>query len=288
MLRPASVSTTDVAIENEQLRPVLNRPNTAVDLTGKLAIVTGGNRGIGRAIAERFLDHGADVHVIDIDGSHFEEIKRYGEQRHCRCSYTVADVTDESSVHQLVKELGSEFGKIDVLINNAGIFHASSIVDFPRESWDRQFAVNVTGPFIVSQAVLPFMPRNAGAAIVNIASVAGKTGAAFAAGYIASKHAIVGLTRALALELAPLGINVNAVAPGFVNTDLLKQILSELAPLAGHTGPEETLRTLLADIPQSRLIQPREVANLAVHLASDESKSITGQIMNVAGGWLQY
>lgn len=257
-------------------------------LTGKFAIVTGANRGIGRAIAERLLDNGVDVHIIDIDSSNRGELQDFAQARGRQISYSVADVTDDKAMAQIVAALAQARGRVDILVNNAGVYHAGVFAEYSRRDWEHQFAVNVTAPFALSQAVLPLMPAKAGAVVINIASIAGKSGAPFSAGYVASKHAMVGLTRSMADDLAPLGINVNAIAPGFVDTDLLKQILREIAPLSGDSGPDQTLSEYLAVIPQHRLVQPRDVAELAVYLASPAAASITGQIINVSGGWLTY
>jgi NAD(P)-dependent dehydrogenase (short-subunit alcohol dehydrogenase family) len=262
--------------------------NLSGTLAGKFAVVTGANRGIGRAIVERMLDNGADVHIIDIENSNYVEIERFANARQRRCSFSQADVTDDAAMVQIITGLASERGGIDILVNDAGVYHSGVFAKYSRRDWDHQFAVNVSAPFALSQTVVPFMPTKAGAVIINIASVAGKSGAPFSVGYVASKHAIVGLTRAMADDLAPVGINVNAIAPGFVDTDMLKQIMREVAPLAGDTGPDQTLSEYLAIIPQHRLVQPRDVAELAVFLASPAAASITGQIVNVSGGWLTY
>ena len=287
--RPMATPTAPVvpayAAAPAQSAPPQNLSNPLAD---KFAVVTGANRGIGRAIAERMLDNGADVHIIDIDSSNCGEIQSFAEARQRRCSFSVADVTDDAAMAQVIAGLARERGRIDILVNDAGVYHSGVFGEYSRRDWDHQFAVNVTAPFALSQKVLPFMPSKAGAVIINIASVAGKSGAPFSAGYVASKHAIVGLTRSMADDLAHLGINVNAIAPGFVDTDLLKQILREIAPLAGDTGPDQTLSEYLAIIPQHRLVQPRDVAELAVYLASPAAASITGQIINVSGGWLTY
>lgn len=254
--------------------------------TASLAVVTGGNRGIGRAIVERLLDYGLDVHIIDVDGSNFDDLSRYAASQQRHLTTTVADVADGPAMRRTIDALGRERGGIQVLVNNAGVFHAARFAEHSRASWDRQFAVNVTAAFELSQAVVPWMPVKGDARIVNIASVVGKFGGAFAAGYVASKHAIVGLTQAAALDLAPLGINVNAIAPGLVDTEMGKQITREIAPLAGDAGPEQTLHHLVEQIPQHRLLQPREVADLAIYLVSPAAAGVTGQVINVSGGWL--
>jgi 3-hydroxybutyrate dehydrogenase len=255
-------------------------------VASQLALVTGGNRGVGRAIVERMLDQGFDVHTIDVDGSNFDELARYAASRQRRLTTSVADITDSPAMRRLIDELGRAHGGIQVLVNNAGVYHAAQFTEHSRASWDRQFAVNVTAPFELSQMVVPWMPVKANARIINIASVVGEYGGALAAGYVASKHAIVGLTRATALDLAPLGINVNAIAPGLVDTTMLKQIVSEIAPLAGFTTPEQALQQLVRQVPQHRVVQPQEVAELAIYLASPASASVTGQVINVSGGWL--
>lgn len=286
---PTSIAATPAATSYGSAQAQsASAASVASPLAGKLAVVTGANRGIGRAIAQRMLDNGADVHVIDIDSSNFTELVGFAEARQRRCSHSVADVTDHAAMARIITGLAGERGCIDILVNDAGVYHSGVFVKYSRQDWDHQFAVNVTAPFALSQTVVPFMPTKGGAVIVNIASVAGKAGAPFSVGYVASKHAIVGLTRAMADDLAPLGINVNAIAPGFVDTDMLKQIMREIAPLAGDTGPDQTLSEYLAMIPQHRLVQPRDVAELAVYLASPAAASITGQIINVSGGWLTY
>lgn len=252
----------------------------------QLALVTGGNRGIGRAIVERLLECGFDVHTVDIDGSHFDQMLAQAATRQRRLTATVVDVTDTSAMRALIADLGRAHGGIRILVNNAGVYHAARFTEHSRGQWDRQFAVNVTAPYELSQMVVPWMPVKADARIINIASVVGEYGGAMAVGYVASKHAIVGLTRAMALDLAPLGINVNAIAPGLVDTLMLKQILAEVATVAGHSGPEQTLQQLIGEIPQHRVVQAREVADLAMYLASPASASVTGQVINVSGGWL--
>lgn len=261
-------------------------PSAVHGTAAQLALVTGGNRGIGRAIVERLLEHGFDVHTVDIDGSNFEQMKSEAASRQRRLTTTVADITDGPAMRRVIDELGRAYGGIQVLVNNAGVYHAARLTEHARASWDRQFAVNVTAAFELCQAVVPWMPVKGDGRIINIASVVGEYGGALAAGYVASKHAMVGLTRAIALDLAPSGINVNAIAPGLVDTEMLKQILNEIAPLAGHGGPEQTLQQLVRQIPQHRVVQPREIAELAVYLASPASASVTGEVINVSGGWL--
>lgn len=279
--------TSNVAVTSPAVAPLVSIPlSTAHGTQARLALVTGGNRGIGRAIVERLLEHGFDVHTIDIDGSNFEQMKNEAARGQCRLTTTLADITDAPTILRVVEDLGRANGSIQVLVNNAGVYHAARLTEHSRASWDRQFAVNVTAAFELCQAVVPWMPVKGDGRIINIASVVGEHGGAFSAAYVASKHAIVGLTRATALDLAPSGINVNAIAPGLVDTQMLRQIVNEIAALAGHAGPEQTLQQLLHQVPQHRLVQPREIAELAVYLASPAAASVTGQVINVSGGWL--
>ena len=284
-LLPGSLSPA-TAVTGRAVEASTDTGCSSLDLTARRAVVTGGNRGIGRAIAERLLDCGASVDVLDIDVSSQAGLEAHAATRPGGLTVTRADVTDRAALERVAEDLRTQGTRVDIVVNNAGIFHSGVFSDHARDTWDRQFAVNVTGPFLVSQVMLPLMQN--GGRIINIASAAGKMGAALAAGYIASKHAVVGLTKAMAHELAQDGITVNAVAPGYVDTALLRQITEEYATHAGHGDPQRTLQEFLADVPLARVVQPREVADLVVYLASDVSGGMTGQIVNLSAGLLPY
>lgn len=222
---------------------------------GKVAVITGGNSGIGLACADRFLDEGARVVSLDRQGA------------------PPCDVSDEVSVRAAFARIAAQHGRVDILFNNAGISIRKTIEDYTLEEWDRIFAVNVRGLYLCSKYALPLM--SAGAAIVHSASVVALTGVRNRAAYSASKGAVVALTRNMALDYAPRGIRVNAIAPGFVDTPLL-------APL--HKDPAR-LAAIAQMHPLGRLGQPDDIASAVTFLASAEASWITGIILPVDGGF---
>ena len=223
--------------------------------SGKVVVITGGNSGIGLACADRLLDEGARVVSLDCQGS------------------PPCDVSDEGSVRQAFERVAGQHGRVDVLLNNAGIAIRKTVEAQTVDEWDRIFAVNVRGMFLCSKYALPLMA--AGGAIVHSSSVVGVTGVRNRAAYSASKGAVVALTRNMALDYAARGIRVNAVAPGFVDTPLL-------APLKKDPA---RLRALEALHPLGRLGQPEDVASAVLFLASSEAAWITGAILAVDGGF---
>ena len=245
-------------------------------LAGRLACVTGGGRGIGAAIAEKLDALGAELVLV----GRTEESLRSTCERLGNARYRCVDVTDSSQVNRLFEWMGEG---PDILINNAG---GSSSAPFGRttdEQWDRTLAVNLSGAFYCTRAALePMRERNYGR-IVNVASTAALTGYRYVAAYCAAKHGVLGMTRALALEVSSTGITVNAVCPGFTETDLLKTTLATITKTTRRS--EEEARTELEALnPQGRFIQPSEVAATVAWLVSDEARSITGQAIPVAGG----
>ncbi len=244
-------------------------------LDGKVAIVTGAGRGIGRAIALALAREGADVVVNDVDSRLAEatanEVKSMGR----RALSIVADVSNREEVIKMVETAVKAFGKIDILVNNAGIFSSIPLEDVKEENWDKTMKINLKSVFLCSQAAMKFMKSQRSGKIVNIASLAGKVGGMVAgADYAASKAGVICLTKSLAKQLAPYGINVNAVAPAWIETDMMKD------------WPKETKEAILRQIPLGRFGKPEEVAEAVVFLVSEGAGFITGATIDINGGIL--
>jgi ketoreductase len=247
-------------------------------LSGKVAFVTGASRGIGEAISRRFGEEGARVVLAARDAAACE---RHAAQMRTRGQEALAvacDVTDRGSVARAVAAAVERFGRIDVVVNDAGAGGATPLDDpNPDESrWDTILATNLTGAFRVIREASPHL--SAGGRILNMSSVLGRFGVAGYSAYAASKHGVIGLTRSLALELAPRQITVNAICPGWVETELARAGFRRM-------GSEEEGRAKAAKMaPLGRVIDPEEIASLAVYLASDEARSVTGQAIVIDGG----
>jgi NAD(P)-dependent dehydrogenase (short-subunit alcohol dehydrogenase family) len=246
-------------------------------LEGRVGLVTGGGGGIGRAIAQRLAREGMAVAVLDRD-----EAAVQGVASEIGGLAVTADVTAPEEARKAVAAVLARFGKIDLLVNNAGIAWTGPALDMPLEVFQAMLRVNVEGVFIMSRAVLPHMVARRSGAIVNLASWAGKTGNAWFAGYSASKFAVVGLTQALAREMAPHGIRVNAICPGIVVDTAMREALE--AQQRQYGLPETAERA--QSIPIGRLSVPDDVARAAAFLASDEAAYITGEAINLSGGLL--
>ncbi len=252
-------------------------------LAGQTAIITGGANGIGRAIAAALAQAGASVFVLDRDGEAAEQtaasLRARGRAAHAvRC-----DVTSADDVGQAIETVGAQSDRIDLLMNNAGVSSMQHVWDITEEEWDRNFDVNVKGMFLCSKAVLPTMMGRRAGKIINTASVAGTRGVPLLAHYAASKWAVIGYTKSLAIELAPYGITVNAVCPGYVMTSMQERELGWEASLRGLT-PEEVRAEYVKLTPMGRLERPEDVAATVLFLASPLASYITGQAVTVAGG----
>jgi len=247
-------------------------------LDNKTAIVTGARRGIGRTIALALAKEGANVVVSDISQEDCQKVVTEIEGLGRKGLALKCNVTSRAEVEDMVRRTVAEFGKVDILVNNAGIISFKPFLELTDEDWDNTLNVNLKGQFLCAQAAAKEMAKNKWGRIINIASISsGGCGIAFplVAHYTASKGGVMALTEALALELTPQGINVNAICPGAIDTDMVKAVK--------ESGQ---LEQVLLRIPKGRLGQPEDIANLAVFLASDESDYITGAAIVIDGGWL--
>lgn len=248
----------------------------------KVVLVTGASRGIGRAIAEAFLESGAKVALCARTVPELESLADAWNQGRRRALALECDVTSRESVERAIQDLSASWGTLDIVINNAGISGRTPIDEDAHELWQQILDVNLTGSYLVSRSALELM-TSGGGRIINMSSVLGRFGVAGYAAYCTSKHGIVGFTRALALELAPRGITVNAICPGWVETDMADKGIRETAEVLGVT-PDEFRDQAIAGVPLKRFLDPKEVANLTLYLSSEDASAITGQTYNICGG----
>jgi NAD(P)-dependent dehydrogenase (short-subunit alcohol dehydrogenase family) len=252
-------------------------------LAGRRAVVTGAGRGIGRSIALALAEAGADVAVTARTVSEIEQLAAQIQAMGRRSFFTPCDVTSAEQVQQMAQTLLQHLGGIDILVNNAGNAGSHKLLDHPDELWHRMLAINLTSVYYVSKAFLPPLIEQKYGRIITIASIASRVGGRYIAAYTAAKHGVLGLTRAMAVELNPYNITVNAICPGYVDTPMTDDSISNIS--ARTSMPPEKARAFLAQTsPQNRLIEPEEVAAAAVFLALDSSKGITGQAINIDGG----
>ena len=252
-------------------------------LAGKRAVVTGAGRGIGRAIALAFARAGADVAITARTSPELEVLAVDIEALGRKCITVVCDVTNPESVRAMSEAVLFGLGGLDILVNNAGNAESHKFLDHPDELWHRMIAVNLTSVYYVTKAFAPRLVETGSGRIINIASTAARMGDKYVAAYTAAKHGVLGLTRSLAAEFARDNITVNAICPGFVDTPMTEASIANIVKRTGM-NEQEARAALEKTNPQNRLIDPDEIAALAVYLASDLSRGITGQAINVDGG----
>jgi 3-oxoacyl-[acyl-carrier protein] reductase len=244
-----------------------------MNLEGKAALVTGASRGIGREIALELARNGANV-AVNFSGSEakanevVDEIKKLGKDAFAiKC-----DVSNSEEVTTMVKETIDRFGKLDILVNNAGITRDNLLMRMKEDEWDDVININLKGVFLCTKAVSRQMMKQRNGRIINIASIVGAMGNAGQANYVAAKAGIIGLTKTTAKELASRNITVNAIAPGFITTDMTDQL------------PEDVKAEMMKQIPLARLGEPKDIAKMTAFLASDDSSYVTGQTLHINGG----
>lgn len=243
---------------------------------GKVALITGGVSGIGLATLRRLVAEGARVAVCDINAAAGAEVVQ--SLHPGTVVFTACDVTDEAQVGRFVAQAVAAFGRLDVVFNNAGMLVSAPLTDIAPEVWDRAFAVNVRGAYLVCRQAIPLLRAAGGGAIINMASLAGLRGMPGLTLYSATKAALIGLSKTLALELAADRIRVNALCPGWIDTQFNQAVVDTLG------GPEAVALAVAAGIPLGRMGTAEEVAAMVAYLASDEASFVTGQHMSINGG----
>jgi ketoreductase len=252
-------------------------------LNGKVAIVTGGGTGIGKAIAVSLCKSGASVAILSRSSAHIEPAAVELTQLGLSALALPMDVRNKADVQRAVAQVASQWGAIHILVNNAGISGLSRIDDEDDGKWHDIIDTNLNGLYLITKEVLKHMPDNAGGRIINISSVLGKFGVPGYTAYCTAKHGMIGFTRALALEVVKRGITVNTVCPGWVDTEMAAAGINESAALQGIT-PQQFKAHAVAAVPIQRFLDPDEIAELVAYIASDAARGITGQAMNICGG----
>jgi len=256
-------------------------------LQGHVAIVTGSTSGIGQAMAKALAEQGANVIInglgdpAKIEEERAEIAKTYGVE----IKYHGADMTKPDQIADMVDFAKREFGRLDLLLNNAGVQHVAPIEDFPIANWDQIIAINLSSAFHSIRAAVPIMKAQNRGRIVNLASAHALVASPFKSAYVASKHGVLGLTKTVALEVAEHGITCNAICPGYVKTPLVESQIADTAKARGMT-PEQVMKdVILAAQPTKKFVEFSEIAGLLIYLASDAGASVNGAGLSIDGGW---
>jgi len=248
-------------------------------LGGKVALITGGGGGFGRAIANTYTDAGARVVITDARESGREVAEEVGG------SFILADLSDMEATRELCREAIESEGGVDILVNNAGLQHIAPVEEFPDDDWARLVQIMLVAPFQLTKYVVPGMKERAWGRIINLSSIHGLVASPFKSAYVSAKHGLVGLTRTTALELGEFGITVNAICPGYSNTPLTRGQVADQARTRGISESDVIEKVMLEPAAIKRLVEPDEIASLALYLASEGARSITGAAISIDAGW---
>ena len=254
--------------------------NPALPLAGRHALVTGAGQGIGEAISRQLLAQGAKVSVL---GRRLEPLTQLVREYQDHCQAVQADVADAQQVAAAFERAAQAFGPIDILVNNAGQAQSVPFMKMDGALWQNMLAVNLTGALLCMQQAAPAMVQRGWGRIINVASTAGLKGYGYVSAYCAAKHGVIGLTRSVALELAQKGVTVNAVCPGYTETEIVRSSIARVVEKTGRSEAE-AMAEFVKGNPQGRLVQPDEVANAVLWLCGAGASAITGQAIAVAGG----
>lgn len=251
----------------------------------KVVFITGAASGIGYVLASAFAANGAKVVVSDLNEDGVKEVSQTLLEQGHNCLGIKCDVTDESELEHAINVAAENYGRIDVLINNAGLQHIAPIEGFPTEKFEQLVKVMQVAPFTATKHVFPIMKKQGSGRIINMASINGHIGFAGKAAYNSAKHGLIGLTKVAALEAAEHGITVNAICPGYVDTPLVQNQLGELAENRGVSVEKVMEDVIYPLVPQKRLLDVQEIADYTMFIASDKAKGVTGQAVVLDGGY---
>jgi len=254
-------------------------------LEGRAAAVTGGASGIGLSIVEALARAGAQCVLADLESSEGEEIAARLRNERAEVVFIPADLSKREQVKKLIDTAAERFGRLDILVNNAGLQHVAPVVDFPEERWDFLISVMLTATFLCCKYALPHMIRGKWGRVINVASVHAKVASPYKVAYISAKHGVLGLTKVVALEMGEHGITCNAICPAYVRTPLVEKQIGEQARQHG-ISPDDVVKKIMTE-PAAirRLLEPAEVASLALYLCGEQAGGITGAALDIDLGW---
>lgn len=254
-------------------------------MNNKTVLITGAASGIGLEITHAFLKAGMQVAVLDFSQQAIDAAQANLIEFKHQCTFFICDVTNEAQFMEAMDAAISQFGQIDILINNAGVQHIAPLEEFPSDTYRRLIDIMLIAPFLAIKKILPLMKEKGGGRIINMASINGLIGFAGKAGYNSAKHGVIGLTKVAALEAAPFGITVNALCPGYVDTPLVRNQLEELARTRNVSLENVLEEVIWPLVPQKRLLTVDEISDYCLYLTSPSAKGITGQAIVIDGGY---